>query len=129
METAVDFERALEHADFGKFNIFLIIFSGFVMTNAHLETASIGYILPTSQCDMDWSIQQRGILSATGFFGMVISSYFWGVLSDTTGRRRTMRITLILGFICSIISSFSINFWMFFTMRLLNGICISGGGA
>ncbi|KAL5284687.1 hypothetical protein ACFFRR_006787 [Megaselia abdita] len=99
------------------------------MTNAHLETASIGYILPTSQCDMNWTIQERGVLSATGFLGMVISSYFWGVLSDTTGRKRVMRITLIFGFIFSVISSFATNFWMFFALRLLNGVCISGGGA
>lgn len=122
MEGAVSFEKALETGGFGRFNVIIIIFSGFVMTNAHLETANIGYILPTSQCDMNWTIQERGILSATGYLGMAISSYFWGVLSDTTGRRRTMQITLIFGFIFSVLSSFATNFWMFFILRLLNGV-------
>ncbi|XP_053949915.1 synaptic vesicle glycoprotein 2B-like [Anastrepha ludens] len=123
------FERALEATTFGKFNYLLILVSGLILANVLLETLGISFVLPVSQCDLNLSIQERGILSAIGFAGIISSSHLWGFLADTTGRRNIIRPTLLLGFVVTVISSFATNFWLMVILRYINGFCISGGSA
>lgn len=109
-------------SEFGKFNIVLILVSGLVLANVYLETVSISYVLPVSQCDLHWENWERGILSAIGFVGIIISSHFWGFLADTTGRRSVILPTQFMGFFFSILSSFSNSFWSLLILRFLNGV-------
>uniref|UniRef100_A0A0K8U5Q2 Synaptic vesicle glycoprotein 2B n=1 Tax=Bactrocera latifrons TaxID=174628 RepID=A0A0K8U5Q2_BACLA len=123
------FENALEATTFGKFNYLLILISGLILANVLLETLGISFVLPVSQCDLNLTIQQRGILSAIGFAGIISSSHLWGFLADTTGRRNIIRPTLLLGFVVTVLSSFATNFWLMVILRYINGFCISGGSA
>lgn len=93
-----------------------------VLANVLLETLGISFVLPVSQCELNWTIEEKGILSAVGFIGIIISSHLWGFLADTMGRREVIRPTLIIGFVFSVLSSFSNSFGMLVTFRLLNGI-------
>ncbi|XP_073832099.1 synaptic vesicle glycoprotein 2A-like isoform X2 [Musca autumnalis] len=123
------YETALEATTFGKFNYLLILISGLILANVLLETLGISFVLPVSQCDLNLSVQERGIMSAIGFAGIISSSHLWGFLADTTGRRCVIRPTLLAGFVFTVLSSFSTNFWTLVILRYLNGICISGGSA
>lgn len=123
------FENALEATTFGKFNYLLILISGLILANVLLETLGISFVLPVSQCDLNLTIQERGILSAIGFAGIISSSHLWGFLADTTGRRNIIRPTLFLGFVVTVLSSFATNFWLMVILRYINGFCISGGSA
>ncbi|XP_017475873.1 PREDICTED: synaptic vesicle glycoprotein 2A-like, partial [Rhagoletis zephyria] len=123
------FESALEATTFGKFNYLVILVSGLILANVLLETLAISFVLPVSQCDLHLSIQERGILSAIGFAGIISSSHLWGFLADTTGRRNIIRPTLLLGFVVTVLSSFATNFWLMMILRYINGFCISGGSA
>lgn len=86
-----------------------------------LETLAISFVLPVSQCDISLTIQERGIMSAIGFAGIIVSSHLWGFLADTQGRRRIIRPTLLVGFILTVFSSFSNDFWSLVILRFLNG--------
>lgn len=55
--------------EFGKFNVYLIVVCGIVYSTALVETLSISYILPVSECDLNLSTSQKGILTAIGFIG------------------------------------------------------------
>ncbi|XP_012158342.1 synaptic vesicle glycoprotein 2B isoform X2 [Ceratitis capitata] len=123
------FESALEATTFGKFNYILILVSGLILANVLLETLGISFVLPVSQCDLNLTIQERGILSAIGFAGIISSSHLWGFLADTTGRRNVIRPTLLLGFVVTVVSSFATSFWLMVILRYINGFCISGGSA
>lgn len=106
---------------FGKFNYILILVCGLILANVLLETLGISFVLPVSQCDLNLSVQERGIMSAIGFAGIISSSHLWGFLADTTGRRNIIRPTLLVGFALTVISSFSTNFWTLVILRYLNG--------
>lgn len=106
---------------FGKFNYLLILISGLILANVLLETLGISFVLPVSQCDLNLTIQERGILSAIGFAGIISSSHLWGFLADTTGRRNIIRPTLFLGFVVTVLSSFATNFWLMVILRYING--------
>lgn len=125
----IPFSEALERTKFGKFNYFLIIIAGLVLANVLLETASIGFILPISQCDLQLTNQDKGILSAIGFLGIILSSHLWGFLADTKGRRKVILPTLLIAFVFTVLSSFSYTFWVLVFLRLVNGFFVSGGSA
>lgn len=112
---------------------------GIVISTALVETLSISYILPVSECDMNLSSTQKGIITAVGFVGLkkkggvvilqlisscagiISSSHLWGFLADTKGRRAVIVPTLLSAFGCTVLSSLAPNFWVFAILRFLNG--------
>ncbi|XP_036319459.1 synaptic vesicle glycoprotein 2B-like [Rhagoletis pomonella] len=122
-------DEALERTGFGKFNMWMILFSGMVLINVVLESVGMSFALPVIGCDLNLSHQEQGVLGAVSFAGVIASSHFWGFLADTTGRKRIMQPALLLGYIATICSSLSPNFITFAILRFLNGIFISAGSA
>lgn len=108
--------------DFGKYNVQLIIFSGLVLNNVILESVGVSFALPVIACDLNLSYEEQGILGAVCFLGIIVSSHLWGFLADTRGRKETMRPALLLAFLVTLISSFSLNFIMMAILRFINGI-------
>lgn len=107
--------------DFGFFNYFLIWISGSIFAAVFFENCAIGFVLPVSQCDLDLSTQQKGILGGVSFVGIICSSHLWGFLADTKGRKCIIQPTLMIAFCLSVIASFSSNFYTMATLRFLNG--------
>ncbi|KAJ6640092.1 Synaptic vesicle glycoprotein 2B [Pseudolycoriella hygida] len=127
--TILTFDEALALTKFGKFNYCLILVCGAILTTVLLETLGISFVLPVSECDMELSTQDKGILSAIGFAGIITSSHLWGFLADTTGRRRIILPALMLSFTFTVMSSLSRNFWTFVVLRFLSGFFVSGPSA
>ena len=115
------FDDALQKCKFGKFNYILILVSGGLMASAFIELTSVNIILPVAQCDLNLTTSDKGILSAIGYVGLILSSHLWGFLSDTKGRRITLVSSLILAFTATFLSSFVNNFWLLVLLRFLNG--------
>lgn len=78
-------------------------------------------MIPVSECDLNLSSQQKGILGAVSFLGIICSSHMFGFLADTTGRKKVMQPTLMIAFCLSVASSFVSNFYIFATLRFFNG--------
>lgn len=120
-ENHVDFEDAIAKCGFGRFNYVLISISGGLMAAAYFEMTSINLILPVAACDLNLTTSDKGILSAIGFVGVILSSFLWGFLSDTKGRRKTLIASLSIACLATILSSLANNFWKLLFDRLLNG--------
>lgn len=120
-EKIVNFDEALSRTKFGKFNYFLVILSGAVLSALLLETLSISFVLPVAEYDLNLSTEDKGILSSVVFAGIIASSHLWGYLADVKGRRSVIIISLIVSFMFTIISSFVKDFWTFTAMRFLCG--------
>lgn len=82
----------------------------------------MSFVMPVAECDLDLTTQDKGILGATCFAGIISSSHLWGFLADTKGRRRIMTPTLFMAFFCSVLSSLTKNFWVFTALRYFNGV-------
>lgn len=117
----VNFDEALSRTKFGKFNYFLVILSGAVLSALLLETLSISFVLPVAEYDLDLTTEDKGILSSVAFAGIISSSHMWGYLADVKGRRSVIIVSLIVSFVFTIISSFVKDFWTFTAMRFLCG--------
>lgn len=119
--SSVNFEEALRRTGFGKFNYFLVILSGFVLSCVLLETLSISFVLPVAENDLNLTTEYKGLLSSVCYAGIIASSHLSGFLADTKGRRKVIMFSLLLSFVCTIISSFMKNFWVFIVLRFLCG--------
>lgn len=118
---AVEFEEAITRCKFGKFNYILIILAGGLMGSAYAELASVNFILPFAQCDLDLSSTDKGILSSIGYIGVILSSHLWGFVADTRGRRSTLIPSLLIAFVVTVLSSLANNFWLLVCLRFING--------
>lgn len=120
-ESRATLEEALTRIGFGKFSLILVTLTGAILGCVVLETVGINFVLPVAQCDLKLSTQDKGILSAIGFVGMICSSHLFGFLADTRGRKTVMVPTLFMAFLMTVISSFAKSFWFLVLMRFLNG--------
>ncbi|XP_046743761.1 synaptic vesicle glycoprotein 2A-like [Diprion similis] len=125
----VELEEALALAGFGKFNAGLIIVCAICLTASIVETMSTGFILAAAQCDLHMTSSQKGILTGSTFTGMVTSAHTWGVIADTTGRRKVLLVSLFGAWAFSFASAFAYNFWLLAFLRLMVGLLISGSSA
>lgn len=117
----VEFEEALKRCKFGKFNYILIALSGGLLACGFFELTSVNFILPLAQCDLDMSSTDKGILSAIGYVGVILSSHLWGFLADTKGRRSMLIPSLLMAFFATVLSSLANNFWLLVSLRFVNG--------
>lgn len=107
---------------YGKFHIFVVIASGLGIMGAVMENIAVSYILSYAKCDMRLTMTEQGLLNSVSYLGIVVSSHFWGFLSDTWGRRKVIRLTLICIFLSSLVSAFSVTTNMLIITRFLTGI-------
>lgn len=82
----------------------------------------MNFVLPASQCDLQWTQLERNLLGAVCYIGIILSAHFWGCLGDSIGRKKVLCPTLLVGFFVTVCSSFSNSFAVMFTLRLINGI-------
>lgn len=88
---------------------------------AAVENVNVSYIMPNAKCDLNLTISQQGILSSVSFLGIVSTSYFWGFLADTWGRKKVLSTAAFTGFFFSIISAFATDFYTLAIFRFLGG--------
>lgn len=121
IESKFEFEDAIKKCGFGKFNCILILLCGSLMGCGFLELTSVNFILPVVKCELNMTTSDKGILSAIGYVGVILSSHLWGFLSDTKGRRKTLIVSLLIASFITIISSFVNSFKLLLFLRFLNG--------
>ncbi|XP_055325194.1 synaptic vesicle glycoprotein 2B-like [Sitodiplosis mosellana] len=124
----LNMDDAIFKTKFGLFNYAIIFVSAITLNAVAVETCAVSYVIPVA-CDMKMTSGQKGILAGAAFFGVICSSYLWGYLADTKGRRRIIQPTLFLASFSSIICSFIQNIYIFAAFRFLNGFFISGSAA
>lgn len=86
-----------------------------------VENVSIGYVLSYAQCDLHFTTEQKGILTAISFLGIVSTSYAWGFLTDVWGRQKVLSSSAFGGFFFSFLSAFAPNFYTLVIFRFLAG--------
>lgn len=71
--------------------------------------------------DFQMTSEDKGMLTASPMFGMILGSAFWGVMADIKGRKYVLIATLLLDGIAGVFSSVSQNYSFFVFFRFLNG--------
>jgi MFS transporter, VNT family, synaptic vesicle glycoprotein 2 len=118
---SLEFEEALQKCGFGRFNLIFMVVAGSLMGCGFIELTSVNFILPVAECDLNMSTSDKGVLSSIGYIGVILSSFLWGFLSDTKGRRKTLIVSLLVAFVASLVSSVVHHFWLLVFLRFVNG--------
>lgn len=109
---------------FGNFHRLLLVSCGICLMIVIVESLSIGFILPfiEADCVLKPSLNEKGALNGAAYFGIVISSHFWGYMADTKGRMTAMKLCSALTFLSSSLSSLSVNICMLIVARFFVGV-------
>ncbi|KAL7740167.1 hypothetical protein ACLKA6_003879 [Drosophila palustris] len=124
-----EYEEVLQLIGFGRVQWIVLFASGLLLMMVINETMGMSYITIVSQCDFETTSMDKAIMSAASFIGIFCSSYFWGYLSDSIGRRPVLIYTTLSGNIISIISVFIPNYWIYVVLRFLVGFFIAGASS
>ncbi|KAM7361417.1 uncharacterized protein ACRADG_011793 [Cochliomyia hominivorax] len=124
-----NFDKAIEAAGFGLFNLLLFIVALFAILANVFSTTTMAYILPIAECDLKLTLLNKGTLNSATYAGMIVSAIIWGYLADTEGRRKILIIGYIADAICVFCSSLSQNFTMLVLFKFCGGLIVNGPGA
>ncbi|XP_037943989.1 mitoferrin-like, partial [Teleopsis dalmanni] len=124
-EKRYEYEEILNLIGFGSTQWIVLFTCGLLLMMVINETMGMSILTIASQCDFETNSVQKAILSAACFIGILLSSYFWGYLSDTVGRRLILIYASLTGNVFSIVSMFIPSFWAFVATRFLVGILYS----
>ncbi|KAG6799066.1 synaptic vesicle glycoprotein 2C-like [Apis mellifera caucasica] len=128
-EGAADFEKAIKMCGYGRFHYGFLLLCGAMFLCVGCQNGINAYILPSAECDLNLTSEQKGLLNVSFLLGGVISSLFWGIFADAYGRRYILLLTLLSDSILSIGGSFSQSFKVLLIFRGLNGFFIGAPGS
>lgn len=89
-----------------------------------VEIMCIGYILANFEEGI--TIQEKELLSASSFVGMLIGGIFCGLLSDVVGRKPCLLGALSINAVAGFLSAFALTTNGLIVMRVIGGIGIGG---
>ncbi|CAH0628611.1 unnamed protein product [Chrysodeixis includens] len=122
-------DEAMLLSGFGIYNILHMIMSGLMLMGMITLSLVLGFVIPAAQCDLELTMSQKSWLSAIPFAAIIVSSYFWGWIADTKGRRPSMLVSMALSIIGTLLTSFAPNLISFAILQFITGIFTTGPSA
>ncbi|KZC04008.1 Synaptic vesicle glycoprotein 2A, partial [Dufourea novaeangliae] len=128
-EGTADFEKAIKLCGYGRFHYGFLLLCGAMFLCVGCQNGINAYILPSAECDLKLSSEQKGLLNVSFLVGGVISALFWGVFADAYGRRYILLLTMMCDSILAICGSLSQSFKVLLIFRALSGFFIGAPGS
>ena len=75
-----------------------------------MEVMILSVLSPALQCEWGVGQYRQALLTTVVFVGMMVSSLFWGMLSDKFGRRQALLLSGTFLFLYGLLSAFSPNY-------------------
>ncbi|KAK9879259.1 hypothetical protein WA026_004109 [Henosepilachna vigintioctopunctata] len=120
------FEEAITATKFGTFNIILMLIVIPAGWSSVFENTTMSYVFPSAECDLDLSLEDKGMLNAIAYIGMMSSGFVWGYLCDSFGRRKLLFIGYFTDALLVMMSSLSQSFTFLIIAKFLGGMVING---
>ncbi|CAG8708549.1 17585_t:CDS:2 [Acaulospora morrowiae] len=120
------FEEIIEKIGMGKFQKRLLWLCGFGWFADNLWFQATSIILPRVQTHFQVSNSIIGLLPSSIILGMMFGAIFWGVFSDTFGRKQAFNWTLAMTAMFGLISSLSQNFTQICISMFFLGASVGG---
>lgn len=72
-----NFEDAIKATGFGKFNILLLCIAVPCSFAQIVEMNGTSFVIPIAQCDLNLSLEDKGLLNSTGYIGKIVFNRFF----------------------------------------------------
>ncbi|CAB3257879.1 unnamed protein product [Arctia plantaginis] len=122
---SAELERGLDLVGLGWYNLRYCMTLLLVLLSSVMETVGTTILLPAAKCDLNISDKQRGLVFSIPYIGIFLTSYFYGYLVDTQGRRKMLIYTSLLTGCTNILAAFMPNLLTFSICKFLTSLCIS----
>ncbi|KAL3287918.1 hypothetical protein HHI36_002374 [Cryptolaemus montrouzieri] len=116
--------QAVNALGFGWFQVKLSLWTGLCWMADSMEMTILSILSPSLHCDWHISRYQQALTTTVVFLGMMLSSTFWGNLSDRYGRKHALTLCSVLLFYYGILSSLAPSFMWILLLRGLVGFAV-----
>jgi VNT family MFS transporter (synaptic vesicle glycoprotein 2) len=117
-------ESELNHIAFGRFQTMALLVLGLANASDAVELLCLSFILPV--IDGGYSAQDKALLSAGIFCGMLVGGLVFGAAADRYGRRVTLCVSLAINAFFGLLSAVTPSFGVLLTCRVLAGFGVGG---
>ncbi|XP_045447530.1 synaptic vesicle glycoprotein 2B-like [Melitaea cinxia] len=124
-DTAVELDHALSVAGTGWYNIRYSLALALFLISTIIDTVGYSYILPAARCDLQMSDSQRGLIGSMPYIGIVVTSFPWGYLTDTRGRKVMIVSSSLAAGTFGVLAAFMPEINSFTVFKLLSALCIA----
>ena len=121
-EKSYKIDEALQLTGDGVYQLRIFVIFGLSIYSMVMESTNMAYALPLAQCDLKMSLIEQGLANSVNFMGFIATTYLWGFLSDTWGRRKVLLIAYMITFISAALSSLSTSALMLIVARFFTGV-------
>ncbi|KAF2898789.1 hypothetical protein ILUMI_07383 [Ignelater luminosus] len=116
--------QAVNALGFGWFQVKLSLWTGLCWMADSMEMTILSILSPALHCHWHISRYQQALTTTVVFLGMMLSSTFWGNLSDRYGRKHALSLCAILLFYYGLLSAMAPSFMWILLLRGLVGFAI-----
>lgn len=119
---------ALDKAGVGKFQWWLLTYTGLAWAADACEMMILSYLGPSAACSWPDTVGpfQESILTSVVFVGMLVGVYAMGALADTIGRKKGFLASALLLAAAGVASALSPSFTWLVILRGLLGLALGG---
>lgn len=119
---------ALDKAGVGKFQWWLLTYTGLAWAADACEMMILSYLGPSAACSWPDTVGpfQESILTSVVFVGMLIGVYAMGALADTIGRKKGFLVSALLLAAAGVASALSPSFTWLVILRGILGLALGG---
>ncbi|XP_048523169.1 synaptic vesicle 2-related protein [Dendroctonus ponderosae] len=116
--------QAVNALGFGWFQVKLSLWTGLCWMADSMEMTILSILSPALHCTWHITRYQQALTTTIVFLGMMLSSTFWGNLSDRYGRKHALSLCAVLLFYYGLLSSIAPSFMWMLLLRGLVGFAI-----
>uniref|UniRef100_A0A2H1WYT6 SFRICE_023245 n=1 Tax=Spodoptera frugiperda TaxID=7108 RepID=A0A2H1WYT6_SPOFR len=124
-EHAADLDQALAVAGLGWYNIKYSFILALFLIGAIVEPLGYSFVVPAAMCDLEMTESQRGFIASIPYIGIVVTSFPWGYLVDTRGRKNVVVIASFLAGVFGVVAAFMPNLIAFAIVKSISALCIA----
>ena len=120
--------EVIENAKFGKFHYKLLAILGTVWAFIAINTLSVAFIIPLLKKEpaFQGSLTRLGAMGSAALWGMLLGAWFFGILADYIGRKKSLSLAVLTFGLGSMISAFVQNLNQLIFLRFIVGLGLGG---
>ncbi|KAH6817287.1 Major facilitator superfamily protein [Perilla frutescens var. frutescens] len=119
-------DEALVTVGFGKYQGLLLAYGGLGYVADAMEIMILSFIGAAVESEWHLSPGEKSMISTVVFAGMLVGSFFWGVISDTYGRIKGILGLATITSAAGLFSALSPNYMSLLVLRCIAGFGLGG---
>ncbi|XP_073154863.1 organic cation/carnitine transporter 7-like [Henckelia pumila] len=119
-------DEALATIGFGRYQYLLLAYGGLGWIAEAMEMMILSFIGSSVQSEWNLSPTEKSLISTIVFAGMLVGASFWGIVSDSFGRKKGILGVATITAVGGLLSAFSPNYISLIIFRCIAGIGLGG---